>query len=221
MSFVSCHCVIYLYLCMFSLHLYVYFITCYPLSFFFSSRRRHTRCALVTGVQTCALPIYSRLAANLATLGKLVRNPSLQTACALGFTVLFAQIGLFTFVTLHLVAAPFYFRSGDLANIVAVYLLGMAVTPLAGGVIPRIGIRHTILLSVATSALGVLLTLVHPVWGIVAALAIAACGTFVTQSATMSFIAYRITSGRSLASGLYYAAYYCGGFAGAIGRAHV
>src|SRR3546814_9558171 len=28
------------------------------LLFFFSSRRRHTRCALVTGVQTCALPIY-------------------------------------------------------------------------------------------------------------------------------------------------------------------
>src|SRR3546814_4428742 len=26
--------------------------------FFFSSRRRHSRCALVTGVQTCALPIY-------------------------------------------------------------------------------------------------------------------------------------------------------------------
>src|SRR3546814_11994729 len=29
--------------------------------FFFSSRRRHTRCALVTGVQTCALPILSGL----------------------------------------------------------------------------------------------------------------------------------------------------------------
>src|SRR3546814_1678144 len=28
------------------------------LLFFFSSRRRHTRCALVTGVQTCALPIW-------------------------------------------------------------------------------------------------------------------------------------------------------------------
>src|SRR3546814_4401638 len=28
--------------------------------FFFSSRRRHTRCALVTGVQTCALPISIR-----------------------------------------------------------------------------------------------------------------------------------------------------------------
>src|SRR3546814_10459370 len=31
------------------------------LCFFFSSRRRHTRCALVTGVQTCALPISLRL----------------------------------------------------------------------------------------------------------------------------------------------------------------
>src|SRR3546814_4999707 len=31
---------------------------CVTLCFFFSSRRRHTRCALVTGVQTCALPIF-------------------------------------------------------------------------------------------------------------------------------------------------------------------
>src|SRR3546814_4854489 len=28
--------------------------------FFFASRRRHTRCALVTGVQTCALPIFEK-----------------------------------------------------------------------------------------------------------------------------------------------------------------
>src|SRR3546814_4423769 len=31
---------------------------CVCLFVFFSSRRRHTRCALVTGVQTCALPIW-------------------------------------------------------------------------------------------------------------------------------------------------------------------
>src|SRR3546814_14290048 len=35
------------------------------LCFFFSSRRRHTRCALVTGVQTCALPICDRPALPL------------------------------------------------------------------------------------------------------------------------------------------------------------
>src|SRR3546814_2259621 len=32
-----------------------------------SSRRRHTRCALVTGVQTCALPISSSIASSVAT----------------------------------------------------------------------------------------------------------------------------------------------------------
>src|SRR3546814_912743 len=40
------------------------------LLFFFSSRRRHTRCALVTGVQTCALPIsilITEFASNVAT----------------------------------------------------------------------------------------------------------------------------------------------------------
>src|SRR3546814_17913109 len=42
--------------------------------FFFSSRRRHTRCALVTGVQTCALPIScARLAAKV--LGRRAERP--------------------------------------------------------------------------------------------------------------------------------------------------
>src|SRR3546814_4125458 len=41
---------------------------CYAYLFFFSSRRRHTRCALVTGVQTCALPIYIRFHDAIAEL---------------------------------------------------------------------------------------------------------------------------------------------------------
>src|SRR3546814_4883663 len=36
------------------------------LCFFFSSRRRHTSCALVTGVQTCALPISPRWSATVS-----------------------------------------------------------------------------------------------------------------------------------------------------------
>src|SRR3546814_6225199 len=39
--------------------------------FFFSSRRRHTRCALVTGVQTCALPISSDPLRSFANMGSL------------------------------------------------------------------------------------------------------------------------------------------------------
>src|SRR3546814_4584903 len=44
----------------------------YCVSFFISSRRRHTSCALVTGVQTCALPIciYAEPETTLADLDR-------------------------------------------------------------------------------------------------------------------------------------------------------
>src|SRR3546814_6565413 len=42
--------------------------------FFFSSRRRHTRCALVTGVQTCALPIWREMAGRGARKDILCRR---------------------------------------------------------------------------------------------------------------------------------------------------
>src|SRR3546814_17906396 len=85
------------------------------MSFVFSSRRRHTRCALVTGVQTCALPIAlkGRLAAagfvvlpvvmgssNVSCLGSLVaaaeqqhqRFPVLAAVDAIAGSVIDAQI---------------------------------------------------------------------------------------------------------------------------------
>src|SRR3546814_8582129 len=42
--------------------------------FFFSSRRRHTRCALVTGVQTCALPISVALLRHRSARGEIHRH---------------------------------------------------------------------------------------------------------------------------------------------------
>src|SRR3546814_1693390 len=43
--------------------------------FFFSSRRRHTRCALVTGVQTCALPISGIMGGGIAYTSALRGTP--------------------------------------------------------------------------------------------------------------------------------------------------
>src|SRR3546814_15031073 len=47
--------------------------------FFFSSRRRHTRCALVTGVQTCALPISITLLPSKASAPPTHRSASATT----------------------------------------------------------------------------------------------------------------------------------------------
>src|SRR3546814_4144941 len=53
----------------------MWYLIFYVLVFFFASRRRHTRCALVTGVQTCALPISGR-----APVGALPQCTHLQAA---------------------------------------------------------------------------------------------------------------------------------------------
>src|SRR3546814_20682512 len=64
--------------CSISYRLYVY-STLFFL-FFFSSRRRHTRCALVTGVQTCALPIWAAASTSteeeLSMISAVVLNPT-------------------------------------------------------------------------------------------------------------------------------------------------
>src|SRR3546814_1304867 len=80
---------------------FVLVVSCSYCLFFFSSRRRHTRCALVTGVQTCALPIWPprvrlrgpasliekpRLAEgpppkNLSTKGKIGRASCRERVC--------------------------------------------------------------------------------------------------------------------------------------------
>src|SRR3546814_7921777 len=67
-----CFCFSVLY---FAYALFIFFF----LFFFFSSRRRHTRCALVTGVQTCALPIFcNTFSVSMATAQLSPRPPKLE-----------------------------------------------------------------------------------------------------------------------------------------------
>src|SRR3546814_4445691 len=59
--------------------------------FFFSSRRRHTRCALVTGVQTCALPISGTRGALVRAQAQTPLGAPLGDAVPLGIV---AALGL-------------------------------------------------------------------------------------------------------------------------------
>lgn len=156
-----------------------------------------------------------RIVVGLKTLCRHLCNPSMLTACALGMCVLFSLVGCFTYVNLHLAAAPFQFSSGELANVFAVYLLGVFVTPMSNKIILLLGIRSTILMALVVSSCGLLLTLIPLAWTIVMALALMSCGVFIAQSCTISFIARSIQHGRSVASGLYYMTYYGGGVLGA------
>lgn len=151
----------------------------------------------------------------LETLWHHLHDRYVLTACALGACVLFTLVGCFTFINLHLAHEPYHLNSAQLANIFTIYLFGMVVTPMAARLINRFGPVGTVIFAVLLSVAGVLATLVHPLWGIIVALTAMSSGVFITQSATISYIAVNVKEGRSLASGLYYMAYYGGGTLGA------
>lgn len=156
-----------------------------------------------------------RVRQALVMLWRHLRNRHVLSACALGFCVLFSLLGCFTYINLYLAAPPYRLNSAQLADIFAVYLIGMLITPLAGRLIVRFGPSRTMLLAVALSVFGMLLSLSPPLGVVILALAMMSSGVFITQSATINYIAQHVTEGRSLASGIYYMAYYAGGSAGA------
>ncbi len=151
----------------------------------------------------------------MQTLGEHLVNRYVVTSCLLGACVLFSLVGCFTFINLHLADTPYELSTGALANIFAVYLIGVVITPLSTTLLRRFGSARTVRVAVIISMFGVLLTLVTPLWGIVLGLAIMSSGVFITQAATISYIAVNVKKGRSLASGLYYMGYYAGGTMGA------
>ena len=153
--------------------------------------------------------------AAMQTLGEHLVNRYVVTSCLLGACVLFSLVGCFTFINLHLADTPYELSTGALANIFAVYLIGVVITPLSTTLLRRFGSARTVRVAVIISMFGVLLTLVTPLWGIVLGLAIMSSGVFITQAATISYIAVNVKKGRSLASGLYYMGYYAGGTMGA------
>lgn len=152
---------------------------------------------------------------GLRTLAGHLTNRYVISACLLGACVLFSLVGCFTFINLHLADAPYGLGTGALANIFAVYLIGVVITPLSSKIVRRFGAARTVIVAVVMSMLGVLITLSAPLWLVVVGLTIMSSGVFITQSATITYIAVNVLEGRSLASGLYYMSYYTGGTLGA------
>ncbi len=148
------------------------------------------------------------------TLRVHLSNKRLMAACAVGFCVLFSLVGAFTYVNLYLAGSPFHLSSAGLANVFAVYLVGVVVTPLAARYIDRLGYMRSLQSGLTISICGILMTLLPSLVFVIAGLAICSTGVFLCQSATISGIAKNVTEGRSLATGLYYLSYYAGGAVG-------
>ena len=141
-----------------------------------------------------------------------LRSPRLLTTYLVGFNVLFSLVGVFTYITFYLAAPPFSLSTAKLSLLFVVYLVGLVATPLAGALLPRVGLRTGITGSVLLSLAGVLLTLVHSLPVVVAGLALCCTGVFISQSCATSFLREAAPeASRASAVGMYVACYYAGG----------
>jgi len=144
----------------------------------------------------------------------LLQNRRLLATCGVGFSVLFTQVAMFTYVTFHLAAPPYGLSTMALGWLFVVYLVGAIATPFAGRWIDAYGHRAGIGSAMAIGGGGALLTLVPWLPAIVAGLALSATGVFVAQATTSSYIGAVTPSDRALAVGMYSTFYYAGGSTG-------
>jgi YNFM family putative membrane transporter len=147
----------------------------------------------------------------------LFRIPRLVATFAVGFNVLFSLVGVFTWITFYLAAAPFHLSTTALSSLFFVYLVGLVVTPAAGYFITRAGLRTGIGGAIACSTAGVLLTLSHSLWLVIVGLAMLSSGVFIAQTASQSHLRVAAPAGtRVTAAGVYITFYYLGGTAAGV-----
>jgi len=145
----------------------------------------------------------------------LLANRQLVATNAVGFCVLFTQVAVFTYVTFHLGAPPYLLSTAALGWLFVVYLIGAAVTPIAGPGIDRHGHRAGLRVGMTIGIAGAAITLVHSIPAIVLGLSLVATGVFISQATASSYIGAVTVRDRGLAVGLYSLFYYTGGSLGA------
>ena len=144
-------------------------------------------------------------------------NRRLVATFAVGCSVLFSLVGVFTWITFHLSAPPYLLSTTALSSLFFVYLVGLVVTPAAGYIITRTGLRAGIAGAILCSMGGVLLTLVTQLPVVIAGLAMLSSGVFVAQTAAQSHLRVAAPADlRVTAAGLYVTCYYLGGTAAGV-----
>lgn len=179
-------------------------------------------CVITLVVVAVALPREEQfvpapsLGRGLAGLGAHARNLRLWGTCGVGAAILFLQVASFTYAGLYLARPPFGLSELDIGTVFAVFLVAVAITPLAGRLIGSLGRLRTFLIAAVAALVGLGLMLVPAVWAIVAGLALSASAVFCGQSCSTGAAAALGGRARSAAVGLYLTAYYLGGSLGGV-----
>ncbi|MBC7778874.1 MAG: MFS transporter [Proteobacteria bacterium] len=142
------------------------------------------------------------------------RNPALCASFAVGFLILFAFIGTFSYVNFVLVRDPLALSRTALGLVYLVFLPSVFSTPLAGQAVTRFGTRASFWGALAVAGAGLPLLVLPSVPAVLVGLTLVGAGTFFAQATTTAFVGRAATTDRGSASGIYLASYFSGGLAG-------
>lgn len=142
------------------------------------------------------------------------RNPALRAAFAIGFCILFAFIGTFTFVNFVLVRPPLSLGRMDLGFVYFVFLPSIVTTMFGGKAVARFGTQPTIWGALAVAGIGLPLTLTLHLAAVLTGMILVGAGLFFAQAAATSFVGQAAHENRGVASGTYLASYFLGGLVG-------
>jgi YNFM family putative membrane transporter len=142
------------------------------------------------------------------------RNPRLRAAFGIGFCILFAFIGTFTFVNFVLVRAPLSLGMMDIGLVYFVFLPSVVTTLLAGQAVARFGTRPAIWGGLGLAAIGLPLMLSSHLAEVLTGMVLVGVGTFFAQAAATGFVGQAASENRGVASGTYLACYFFGGLVG-------
>ncbi len=151
----------------------------------------------------------------LASWGEHLCNPALRATFGIGFLILFAFIGIFTYVNFVLVGEPISIDRMSLGLVYFVFLPAMFTTPLAGRAALRFGPRRALWGGLAVALAGLPFMLLPSLSGVLIGMVLVGVGTFFAQAIGTGYVGRAAKNDRAAASGLYLASYYLGGLAGA------
>lgn len=143
-----------------------------------------------------------------------LRNGPLRAAFGIGFCILFAFIGTFTYVNFVLTREPLGLSPMQLGFVYFAFLPSVFTTPLAGAVVQRWGTRPALGIGLSTAAAGLPLLLASHLSVVLGGMVLLGVGTFFAQATATGFVSRAATTDRAAASGLYLASYFLGGLVG-------
>ena len=168
-----------------------------------------------------AVPINERGASPLAAWAGHLANPPLRAAFGIGFCILFAFIGTFTYVNFVLVREPLVLSRMAVGFVYFVFLPSIMTTPFAGAAAQRFGTRTVLWGALALAGAGLPLLLLPNLPAVIAGLMLVGVGTFFAQAAATGFVGRAATGDRGSASGTYLACYFAGGLIGSALLGHL